>query len=294
MKSKTDHHKVSPKKIKAVKELSGLTGKRTILIASIKNIPASQFQDISKKLRGTAVIKVPKKNLIKMVLNSSKKEATKLEEQISDSTAIIFSDHDPFDLAAELMQNMSPMKAKPGQIAPEDIEIPAGLTDLPPGPAITELSALGIPVQIDKGKISIKQAKVVAKKGEAISKGAAEVMGKLDIKPFKVGFIPLAAYDGKDGKIYLEMKIDREGTLNELKETFSRSLALAVGIGYTAKETIGLLLGKAEAQAKRINRIVTGEPEEVAVAAESALAVHEIKQEEAKADAAEGLASLFG
>src|SRR5271157_1450380 len=178
MKPKT---KVSPKKIKSVKELSELIKKKeTILIASIKNIPASQFQEISKKLRDKAIIKVPKKNLINRVFDSSNEEIKKLKEYVGDSTAIIFSDLDPFELALELMQNRSSIRAKPGQIAPEDIEVSAGPTDLVPGPAITELGALGIQIQIDKGKISIKQAKMIAKKGEKISKSAAEVMSKLD------------------------------------------------------------------------------------------------------------------
>ena len=44
--------KVSDKKINAVKELSDLIKKRrTFLIASVKNLPASQLQEIVKKLR---------------------------------------------------------------------------------------------------------------------------------------------------------------------------------------------------------------------------------------------------
>lgn len=54
--------KVPAYKIKTVKELSDLIkNKRTVLVASIKNIPGSQFQEISKKLRGKARVKVPKK-----------------------------------------------------------------------------------------------------------------------------------------------------------------------------------------------------------------------------------------
>lgn len=49
-------------KIKSLKELAELIKtKKTILIASIKDIPASQFQEIGKKLRGKAIVKVPKK-----------------------------------------------------------------------------------------------------------------------------------------------------------------------------------------------------------------------------------------
>ncbi len=292
---------VSKKKIAAVKELNDLLKeKRTLLIASIKNIPASQFQEISKRLRDKAVIRVPKKNLTKMVLESSKNEELKrIEEQVGDSIAVVFSDSEPFDLAADFIRGKIPAKAKPGQIAPADLEIPAGPTDLPPGPAISELGALGIQVQMEKGKISIKQAKVVAKAGEKISKGAAEMLGKLDIKPFKIGFVPLAAYDTKENKLYFEIKINPEEAVEELKYDFEKSLALAVKLGYTSKDTIGFILGKAVAQANRINRIATGEPEpEVAhatsEAAGSNASGHEEEKKEEPANAAEGLASLFG
>ena len=50
--------KVSEKKVNIVKEFSDLIkNKKTILIASIKNLPTSQFQEISKKLRGKAIVK---------------------------------------------------------------------------------------------------------------------------------------------------------------------------------------------------------------------------------------------
>ena len=144
-------------KLKSVRELTELIkNKKTILIASIKNIPASQFQKIWKKLRSKAIIKVPKKNLIVRALDSSETEAIKkLKEQIKDNITILFSDMDCFDLASELIKNKSPAKARAGQESPEDIEVPAGPTDLVPGPAISELGALGIKIQIQGGKIHI-------------------------------------------------------------------------------------------------------------------------------------------
>ena len=49
-------------KKKTVSELTKLVKEsKTILVASIKNLPASEFQEIGKKLRGKAIIKVPKK-----------------------------------------------------------------------------------------------------------------------------------------------------------------------------------------------------------------------------------------
>ncbi|MBI4116314.1 50S ribosomal protein L10 [Candidatus Pacearchaeota archaeon] len=246
-KNSSEKKKISGGKIKAVKELSELMkNNRTVLIASVKNLPASQFQEISKKLRGKAEVRVLKKNIIIRAIDETKNEdLKKIKEFVLDSTAVLFSDLDGFELASELLDNKSPAKAKIGQEAPNDIEIEAGPTDLVPGPAISELGALGIQIQIDKGKIVIKAPKIIVKKGEKISEGAAGLMNKLDIKPFSVGFAPICAFDSKEGKLYREIKIEREGTLVELKKSFSKSLAVAVQIGYFTSETIRFIIGKA-------------------------------------------------
>lgn len=248
---------VSESKIKLVKELADLIkSKKTILIASIKNIPGSQFQEIVKKLRGKAVVKVPKKNLIfRAIENSGNAEIKKLEEKIDDSFALLFSDIDAFELAGELMKNQSPTKAKAGQETPIDIEIEAGPTDLPPGPAISELGAVGLQVQVEKGKLTIKESKIVAKKGEIIKPKVADIMAKLDIKPFSIGFTPLCAFDTQEKKFYAEIKIDREGTLENLKYACSKALPFAVEIGYTTPKTIIFMIGKAGRQAKVLEKL---------------------------------------
>jgi large subunit ribosomal protein L10 len=242
---KTTH--VSEKKKTAVTDLSKLLKeKKTLLIASIKNIPGSQFQEIVKRLRGKAVVKVPKKNLILKALDNSKEEEIKkVGESITNDFALLFSDIDCFELAIDLIRKKSPSKAKVGQIAPEDIEIPAGPTDLVPGPAISELGALGIQIQIEGGKITIKAPKVIAKKGAKITQGAADMMSKLDIKPFSIGFIPVAAFDNETKKFYPNIDLNPDKELDDLKEAYGRALPFAVQIGYTTPETITFLIGKA-------------------------------------------------
>jgi len=293
-------NKVPNYKLKAVEDLVKLVKEyKTILVASIKNIPGSQFQEIVKKLRGKAIVKVPKKSLIyRAIDNADGSELEKLKEKIDESFAILFSELDSFELAGELMKNTSPAKAKSGQEAPEDIEIDAGPTDLVPGPAISELGALGIQIQIEKGKISIKEPKVIAKKGEKISKGAAELMAKLDIKPFRIGFIPLCSFDTLEGKLYEEININPEGIVAELKEAYSKALGFAVGIGYASEDTIKLLLAKAITQEKKLTRVITGEPEPVVESVVEKTLKDEVKEEKKedkpKVDAGAGLASLFG
>jgi len=249
-------------KIKAVKELANLIkNKKTILIASIKNLPSSQYQEIGKKLRGKAEIKVPKKNLFFRAIDASgNKEAEQIKECYENSVALLFSDLDGYELAAELLKNKSPAKAKPGQEAPMDIEVQAGPTDLPPGPAISELGAVGLQVMIEKGKITIRESKVIVKEGAKISQAAADIMAKLDIKPFSIGFIPLCSFDNESKKLYLEIKINPEEAIADLKDAYGRALPFAVEIGYINSDTIKFLLGKAGMQEKALLALVKEEP----------------------------------
>jgi large subunit ribosomal protein L10 len=230
--------------------------KRTVLIASIKNLPAEHLQEIIKQLRGKAVVRVPKKNITFRAFDSAGIEQVKeLKDKIQGDIAILFSDLDSFELAGELVKNKIPTKAKVGQEAIEDIEVHEGPTELMAGPAISELGAAGIPITIEGGKIHIKTNKVIVKKGAKISRAASDVMSKLDIKPFSVGFIPIAAFDKQDGKIYLNISIDKEKTILELKEAFGRALPFAVEVGYICEDTIKFMIRKAAVQEKALVKL---------------------------------------
>ncbi len=285
------------KKTKALKELIDLlSNNKTILLASISGIPGTQYEQIKKKMRNKSTIKVPKKNLILMAMDKVKlSNSEEMKKRIKEESAfaILFSNEDSFNLAGDLLKNKSPSKAKPGQIAPEDIEIPEGPTDLVPGPAISELGAVGIQIQIQGGKIHIKQSKVVAKKGASITQAAADILSKLNIMPFSIGFKPLCAIDKESGMFYSEIIIDKEGTLKELKESHLKALSFAVNLSYFCTETIKLMIQKAGRQEKRLIKVITGEEDEI-LEDSSEKTPLENKKEEPKVDSTAGLASLFG
>lgn len=293
--TKTSKH-IPKSKIKSVKELTDLIKtKKTILVADISNIPGSQFQQIGKKLRGKAVVKVPKKNLFLRALDEAKVEKAKeLKDYLTKPVALLFSEMDSYELAAELIKNKSPAKAKAGQVAPRDLEIPAGPTDLVPGPAISELGALGIQIQIQGGKIEIKAPKVITKEGTVISESAAAMLAKLNILPFTIGFIPVSAYDSKENKIYANIVIDSVGTLELLKDSFARALAFGVSIGHFNSQTVPLMIQKAARQERRLIKVINGEPDEVVAPVVEKTHAPEEKKEEKHESSSEGLASLFG
>ena len=254
--------KVSQSKVKALKELVGMIEKYpTVCVSSIENLPSKQLQKIRHMLRKEIVMKIVKKNMAIMAFEEAKKENIKeLAKAVEKNSVILFSNLDPFEIASLLVENKFPIKAKPGQIANEDLVIEAGPTDLMPGPAISELSAVGLKTGVEGGKIAIKETKAIVKAGQKISKNAADVLIKLDILPFSIGLDIKVAYDSKDRKIYSNIKIDKEGFTNKLIGSFVAARQFAVGIGYATKETITLILARAQREALALEKL-TASPE---------------------------------
>lgn len=245
-------------KIKVVDDLiNGLQKSNTVLIASTKKLPSSQFHEIKKNLRGKAEIRVAKKSLVVRAIESVKKDSVhELKKYVNADCALFFSEMDAFELSAMLTENLSPVRAKTGDIAPEDIHIEPGPTDLVPGPAISELSGVGLKVAVEGGKLAIKIGATVAKKGEPIKENVASVLSKLNIAPMKVGFEPIAAYDAKADKVYAGIKIDKKKAYEELKVAISKALGFAVNLKYVTKQTISLFIAKAGAEEKAIQKLV--------------------------------------
>ncbi|MBI2628555.1 50S ribosomal protein L10 [Candidatus Pacearchaeota archaeon] len=245
-------------KLQQVKKLAELVdNNKTIMFASIKGLPTKQFQKIKKSLEKEVFFIVAKKNITTRAIEFSKKqEIHQLKDHIKEDNAILISQMDTFDLAGKLAESKSPVKAKVGQIAEMDINIEPGPTELVAGPVVSELGALGLKIEIKSGKIEIKEAKTIVKKGQAISEAATNIMGKLNILPFSVGFIPLVAYDSQSNKIYTSLVIDKKETLNILKNYFAKAKAFAVSINYISEDTIGFLLAKAASHERVLESIV--------------------------------------
>jgi large subunit ribosomal protein L10 len=256
---------VNPAKVKAVEQLATKIKKsKTFMIVSIKSVPSKQFQEIKKGLREIAFVQVAKKNIILRTIEKLENEnALPLEQFIKENSAIVISDIDGFELASELNKKRTPVFAKAGQIAPEDIEVKEGPTDLVPGPAISEFGALGIEISVENGKIVIKKPKVLVKEGGEIKENVVSILQKLNIQPFNVGLDPVAVYDVEKGKIYIEIKIDSEGFTEQLKESASKALGFAQKISYYCKETIVYLLVKANSEASSLNKLQIKEDSQI-------------------------------
>jgi large subunit ribosomal protein L10 len=249
MVEKTKKTHVSEEKINAVKGLAKeIKDAKTVMLVSIKNLPAAQLQKIKKNLRGKAIVRVAKKStIIRAIDGSGIAEIEPMKKLIQEDSAVVLSEDESFTLAGWFTENKNPIGAKEGQVAEEDIQIEEGPTDLVPGPVISELGALGLQIMVEDGKITIRKTKVVVKKGDKVSGAAVSIFQKLGIKPFMIGVTPIAFYDSSSKKVYSGVKIDKKQMLTDILIAQSKALGFSVNVSYPTRQNIGFLLAKANA-----------------------------------------------
>lgn len=250
---------VSEAKKQKVKDLSNLMqNNRTVMIASSKGLPGKQFNEIKKKMRGLAELRVAKKSTITKAIEAVEKGTLQnLKQSLDSDYVVLFSDTEPFELSSILVDFQSSRRAKAGDIAPYDIEVEPGPTELVAGPAISELGAVGLKVKVTEGKLEVIKGAIVAKAGEVIKANVASVLSKLNVSPMKVGFIPIIAYDSKEDKVYSNLVIDKAGTLEQVHELIRKALGFAINIKYPTEKTIRYFIAKAGREEKAIEKLIT-------------------------------------
>lgn len=234
---------------------------KVVGVVSIKGLPASQFQQIRKKLNGVAEIHVSRAKLIKMALTEAEKQKTGLgglgDLVTKDQTALICSDQNPFALYKTLERNRTRLAAKGGETAPEDIEIRAGETSFKPGPIVGDLQKAGLPASIEGGKVVIKKDKLLVKKGDTITPAVASALTKMEIFPLVVGLEVKAMFEG--GLLFRRdvLQVDDTKILSDLSLASRQALSLAVKGRYFTPVSVKHLLG--DAHRKAVNLSVNAE-----------------------------------
>jgi large subunit ribosomal protein L10 len=247
-KEKKERPAIVAKKAQVV-EISKLVKKfPTLAVVNLRNLPDSLLQSSRKKLReadGTEV-KVAKLAVVKRVLaNAGLKEQA---EAIANPSALFLTTKSPYELNKFFRDNKKRVAAKPGQASPDEIVVPASDTDIPPGPALSELKNAGLTVQIKAGKIAVIKDSVIAKKGETITLAKAKALQMLGIRPFEVGVNLAFAYDGK--YIYSPdvLSISLETLVPDLSAGIRDALNVSINAGYPSEMSSEILLSEAYLQ----------------------------------------------
>jgi len=250
---------VSEEKIKEVESIRDLFDKyKVVAIIDMENLPALQLQRMKSQLKDKIVIKMSKKRLIKLAIDQvkNKKDVEKIKEHLGGMAALLFTNEDPFKLYKLLKKSKSNAPAKPGQIAPKDLIIPAGPTNFPPGPIIGELGQAGLKTEIKEGKVAIKEDKLLVKQGVVISAKAADILSKLGVEPMEIGLNLVLTYENGEFLYKDVLDVDEEEYTNRIVSGFMDSLSLAVHISYISKDTIEMLIKKVYTESNAINNKV--------------------------------------
>ena len=234
--------------IESIKEL--LSEYKSIGVADLQKVRATQLQELKKHLAGKVYMKVMKNTLIRLALeNMENPKIKQLEQYLEGSNVYLFTNINPFKLSLLLEKGRVKTTAKSGDIAAMDVVIPAGNTGQPPGPIISQLNSVGLPTRIESGSVWVSKDTLVVRKGEEINERLASVLSKLGVKAVEAGLSMRVAYD--EGLIITQdqLKLDVEGTKHSLEQSFSQAFALSVSVAYPTVENINTLLQTVHQQA---------------------------------------------
>jgi len=235
-----------------VEEIKKLLQKYKALgVANLQKVRAAQLQEMKKKLKDTANVRVIKNTLIKRAVAEYKDKPglERLEPLLNGSNIFLFTDLNPFKLSLLLDKGRVMTTAKAGDVAAIDVIVPAGNTGLPPGPIISQLGSVGLPTRIEAGSVWVNRDTLVAKRGDVIDARLASVLSKLNIKPVEVGLILKAVYEGGLLITGEQLHLDLDDFRKSLVVAQSNALNLSLNASYPMPENILLLLQTAHRKA---------------------------------------------
>lgn len=245
---------VNQQKVQAVEDIKALINSHSVIgVLNMHKMPSKQLFDIRNALHGEATIRMAKSSLVRRAFAASdKKGLADLEKNMAGEIALIFTNTNPFRLYNFLEKNKQPAAAKPGDITPVDIVIPAGPTQFAAGPVISEFQKAKVKTTVENGKITVKDDTVVAKAGAQLSKELTEFIMKFGIEPMKIGLDVVAMLD--NGTVFGKdvLGVPAEEYVNNMVASYYKALNLSVNTGYPNKESVRVMISNAFRNAKYI------------------------------------------
>ncbi|MGI0054662.1 MAG: 50S ribosomal protein L10 [Thermoplasmata archaeon] len=241
---------IRPEKIARVDRVRAtLVSEQLTALVGVRGVPASALQKMRRELRdrGHPIVLAPNSTIRHAVERATEErpELRPLLDHVEDQTAVLAAQGNPFSLYRELAQTRSPTPARGGEIAPNDIEVPAGTTSFKPGPIVGELQHAGFPAAIEKGKVVLKKDVLIVKAGQPISREVAGLLTRMEIFPLEVGLELRAVVDGATFYPSSVLSVDLDARRREVLLAYRRALGVALEIAYPTAETIPLLIAKA-------------------------------------------------
>ncbi len=237
-------------KVDRIGELAELLSNDGILgIVDVAGVPAQAMLEMRSSLRKDMTLTMAKKTLFRRAWNEAGLPEDQLETMLEGAQQPMIVHSNSLNISQlfeQLEDTRTGRAAKEGDIAPEDIVIEQGPTDFPPGPIVGELSAVGIPAKIEKGKVNIVKTVTPVKAGEVIDGELGLMLDKLEVKPIEIGIILCGII--VDGVVMPPdvLSIDTNALL---AQAVANALTVAINTGISNSGTIPVLIATASAHA---------------------------------------------
>ncbi|MEM3487619.1 MAG: 50S ribosomal protein L10 [Conexivisphaerales archaeon] len=240
------------KKVEMIERLQKLfTSYNYVAIINLHKVRSNQIGQLRKKLADRAVFLGVKNRIAIKTMEG--KDIAKLADYIRGQSLLLFFNMDPFELNMMLEKNKVMLAAKAGDIATQDIVVPAGNTGLQAGPILSDFRELKIATRIETGSVFINKDTIVAKKGEVISGKLASLLSKLSIKPIESGIIISAVYF--NGMVIKgdDLRVDLEVIRENLARAHSEAYTLAYEVQYPDKEVLPAIIADRYVKARKLS-----------------------------------------
>jgi len=231
-------------KVKQFNRIQELATKYDVVaLANLNKVRSTQIMELRRRFRGELVLAVAKNRIATKALNSVKKENLKtLNSSLTGQNLFLFTNMNPFKLNLLLEKGKIYLPAKAGDIATEEIVIPAGNTGIPTGPVLSEFKDSKVITKIESGSIWVTRDTVVASPGETINTKLASLLSKLGMKPIKAGMALSMVY--WNGLLIAEkdVRLNIEEFVNEIGLSAREAFSVAFEAKYPAKEVLTVIL----------------------------------------------------
>jgi len=253
-KSATHHERpaLAAKKAKVAAVQAQLKGVKTVALVDVRNLPDRILQKARKDLRGKADFIMAKNTVLIRALEGAGVAKALVPKMNSPTVLVLSKEMSAYGIFSHFRKAKTPIAAKPGQIAPFDIIVKEGETDLTPGPALAGLKAAGLNAQTKAGKIVIAKDSTVTKAGAKISDLACKALQQLGVKPFSAGLNMVAGVE--DGIMYNAsvLDVDEVRLTADLIASSVDAYSMSVNVVYPTEANRSQLLVSSLAQARAL------------------------------------------
>jgi len=180
-----------------------------ILAVGADNVGSNHMQNIRRALRAKgAVLLMGKNTMIRKAIKGHTANNPSLElllPLVRGNVGFVFTKGDLSEIKQILLTNRVEAPAKTGSLAPCKVIVPAMNTGLEPTQT-SFFQALNIQTKIARGQIEIIQDVNLIEEGQKVGASEANLLAKLNIKPFSYGLTLSTVYDS--GSVYSHKVLD--------------------------------------------------------------------------------------